>query len=202
MKITNQDIFHIYNYPINNNKNYFIFNNNKLFMLKNIIKRNNYPNIILNMKHIVFDLEDMKLTFEKFKYKLFDLQHIEPGDKISFDVDLKVYLDKGNILQSVKRWYYGENRDITYQHLSSLFEDYEKYLKMVIKSIFNPNVNTNYYNHAKTINEYNMALISGLVHLRNTYQQLDCEKVYSKVKQIIDMMNTFNNKFRNCTFSG
>jgi hypothetical protein len=143
-------------------------------MLQSILEKQNiYTMYIRHSSHIkmtkyYFDLEDMKNTFDSFKDKLGAITILKENDKVSFDIDNKTYIDQGHMLQSFKRWYYGESRDITRDRLSAIFEDYNKYLMMVLRSLYNQS-NYTFYDLADTVSIFNKQLITGLQNLHKTY---------------------------------
>lgn len=166
-------------------------------MLKNILEKQNIYNIYIkaftqNMTKYYFDLEDMKKTFSSFKDKMTALTQLQENDKLSFDNNNKIYIDRGHYLQSFKRWYYGESRDVTHDKLSIIFNDYNKYLMMVNRSLYNQ-PNYSFYDLADNVYLFNKDLIKGLNNLKNTYNNVKeyNEKLSLLIPVIIEYIGQF-----------
>lgn len=142
-------------------------------MLKNILKKQNmYIEYIDKthkiMTHYTFDIDDMKKTYNDFYDKLKALKDIKEGDKISFDIENRIYIDRASSLQCVKRWYYGETREVTYDKLSFLYDEYNKFLMMVLRSLYNQK-KQHFFSLADTVYLLNKDMVEGLNTLRRTY---------------------------------
>jgi hypothetical protein len=158
-----------------------------------------YSKNITNMTKLVYDLEDIKKNVLHYKKKLHALTIIQEGDKISFDVDNNVYIDYNNSFQSIKRWYYCENRIVTYDKLSLLFDDYNKLLLMIYHSIYNEK-NIEYYKIVDDILLFNKQVIIGLLNLKKTYSKdnNNDNKIKEITSVIIEYIKQMNNRYIIC----
>lgn len=159
----------------------------KIIDIQKYLEYSTYNN--LDMQNFNYDLEDMKANMVSFKEKLNDITLLEKGDKLSFDEQDKLYIDKFHSLQSVKRWYYGMNRENTCTKLASLFEDYNTFLLMVLRSLQSKN-NHEYLNIADQVKVFNRDMSKGLLYLKETYAN---ENDY--YQPIVDLVNTLKNRF-------
>lgn len=142
-----------------------------------------------DMQNFTYDIQDMKSNLVSFKEKLNDITLLEKGDKISFDDQDKLYIDKHHSLQSVKRWYYGMNRENTYEKMTSLFEDYNTFMLMVLKSLQTKN-NTEYLQIADELKVFNRDIGKGLLNLKDTYAN-----EYDYYQPMVDLINMMKNRF-------
>ena len=104
----------------------------------------------MEINYILLDLEILKQIKEDDKLGLIIL----PGEK-------KLFVDSSSRLSSIKRWFYGNNRENTITYLEELVEKIEKF------SNFVKNGNHNYLGNVlkKAIDE---ALV-GIENLKKTY---------------------------------
>lgn len=136
-------------------------------MLSNIIKNNMKD--ILPCSKISFDMKDMTTKFKYFKQRMRMVVFIEPYDKIGFNEQEEIYIDKYNSFQCIKRWYYNQNRDITKEKLKLLFDDYDIFLKMIELSLKSTD-GFNYISIAYSVISLNRNIITGLNNLKKTYE--------------------------------
>jgi hypothetical protein len=146
-----------------------ILEKQKIWYIYNIYYMYSKNIIDIDMVKHFFDLEDMKKNVLIFKDKLNALTLINEGDKISFDNDNIIYIDRNHTLQCIKRWYYNENRNNTYEKLSIIFDDYNKFLLMINRSLYNQQ-NLEFFTIADDVYLFNKNVIKGLYNLKKTYE--------------------------------
>jgi hypothetical protein len=89
--------------------------NNLMYKLRN---NNNY-----NLKKYIIDILSLKKTLDEFKNKFKNLIDISLNDKIYFDDSNVVQIDKSSYIQSLKRWYYSNNRNNTINKMTENVEE-------------------------------------------------------------------------------
>lgn len=145
---------------------------------KGNITPNTTPTPPTIFSEFMFDYTNMLNTFEDFQRKLHVFLHIQKGDKLGFTNNDVLYLDYSGIMQSMRRWYYNQNREVTARKLKTLLEDYIIFLNLIISSCTTGK--TRFIDLAEEVNIFNQTLMNGLDHLYVTY-----EKEPHKLKTII-----------------
>jgi hypothetical protein len=79
---------------------------------------NNY-----NIKKYLINILSLKKTLDEFKDKFKNFIDISLNDKIYFDDNNIIQIDKSSYIQSFKRWYYSNNRNNT---INKVIEDIEE----------------------------------------------------------------------------
>lgn len=79
---------------------------------------NNY-----NTKIYLINILSLKKTLDEFKNKFKNFIDISLNDKIYFDDNNIIQIDKSSYIQSFKRWYYSNNRNNT---INKVIEDIEE----------------------------------------------------------------------------
>jgi hypothetical protein len=79
---------------------------------------NNY-----NIKKYLINILSLKKTLDEFKDKFKNFIDISLNDKIYFDDNNIIQIDKSSYIQSFKRWYYSNNRNNT---INKVIEDIEQ----------------------------------------------------------------------------
>ena len=124
----------------------------------------------MEINYILLDLEILKQIKEDDKLGLIIL----PGEK-------KLFVDSSSRLSSIKRWFYGNNRENTITYLEELVEKIEKF------SNFVKNGNHNYLGNVlkKAIDE---ALV-GIENLKKTYNSdsITVAKLVLIVNKLLDV---------------
>lgn len=90
-----------------------ISNNNLMYK-----DTNNY-----NIKKYLINILSLKKTLDEFKDKFKNFIDISLNDKIYFDDNNIIQIDKSSYIQSFKRWYYSNNRNNT---INKVIEDIEE----------------------------------------------------------------------------
>lgn len=147
-----------------------------------------------SMLEYVYDLEDMNRRFSDYQERLGQLALLYDYDKIGFHED-KIYADRKSSFQFFRRWYYGQNREVTYINLKNLFDDYYIYINMV-KSSLNMNNAESYVILGRAVHSFNYSLISGLDKLKKTYENED-EKLVLLIADIINNLRMLNSQISN-----
>lgn len=150
------------------------------------------------MRNMKFDLEDMKNNYTIFEDKFNALYDLKKGDKISFDDDKKIYIDSQGSLQFLKRWYYGENRTNSYEKLNLVFDDYNKYLIMILGSI-RYRKQQEFLELADKVVYLNKKISVGLKNLKSTYTQYENynSNLIELLDTIIECLKQFEFKYNN-----
>lgn len=161
-------------------------------MLSNIIQTN-MKDIIPSNK-FSFDLQDMEQKFNTFKEKCKLIVFIEKNDKIGFDENDNIYIDKYNSFQCIKRWYYNQNRNMTKQKLKLLFDDYDIFLKMIELALKSPN-GQDYISLSISVIKMNKNIIQGLGQLKKTYE--NCTMITVLLNDILYNLLIMNEKISN-----
>jgi hypothetical protein len=153
-------------------------------MIDEIKKNINYYNI--NYLIVIFD---------KYKKNLEELKKIEYNDKLSFDDNDNIYIDKSNPLQFIKRWYYNENREKTYKILKKKLLDYEKYLSSVIYNLYKVKNTEKIKKYGEEIIMFNKEILEGLNNLYKTYEDKE-NKLLELLKKIIEKIKLNNEEIK------
>lgn len=139
---------------------------------------------------VEFDMEDIRNNTKNFKYKFEDLKNVKEGNKVSIWFD-KIYLD-GSIwgFQWAWRKSWGQGRETVKDYLTSKFDDYAKYLEMIVQAEIHGSSDS--HDTILEIMKENKELIEsikpGLINIQNTYIEdlhLQMSQVVSKI--IIDL---------------
>ena len=168
--------------------------NKSLFCEYNIINKLLY----LNLEHDHIQLEK---AFYVYKIMFEPLIKIEPYDKIGIEdcsnsdlfsdnkylnmekINFQLYLDKYKIYQSINRWYWCQKREIIFEKLTILFDEYKKLLdKVKLNNLTNTNVFKKLLND---LYEFNNKLIEKLLILKNTYTDNKVSECIDKIIQMI-----------------
>ena len=144
-------------------------------LIQTSINRNSLSNTVSNN----IKLSD-KFDIYKKRLKVFTL--ISEGEKIG-RYNNEYYIFSNTWSRQMWRWYYNENRNNTFSYLDSEFDDFVKFLDLIIETI-NSEINKSIY--VKLVNKINFFIkniIVGLYNLKKTY--IDCDKLNNKVDSII-----------------
>ena len=153
-------------------------------LIQTSINRNSLSNTVSNNIKLSDNFNDFKK-----KMKVFTL--ISEGEKIG-KYNGEYYIFSNTWSRQMWRWYYNENRNNTFSYLNSEFEEFVKFLDLVIQTI-NTEVNKTIY--TKLINKINFFIkniIVGLYNLKKTY--IDCDKLNNKIDSIILTLIDFKNE--------
>ena len=135
---------------------------------------------------------EKNFVIQKNKLNIFLL--IKEGDKIMNDTKKHVlYLEPPSYLQSIKRWWYGENKTRTFDHLDCYFIEFMRFLDSILAIINDRNKSTISpfgYSVCKYIN----AIIPGIHILKLTYP--DYTKLHNKIASIIITLVDFKTEYR------
>lgn len=115
---------------------------------------------------------------------------IDLPDDNSFKVFIKLseikwalYLDKSSYAQSVKRWWYEQNRKDIFDNLTTMFNVYTNYLKYVYTQF----TYTKFLDLKPKILDFNQKLILGLDNLKLTYK--NDETIVNIISTIIESIS-------------
>ena len=156
--------------------------------------------------NIMFDLDDMFETFKAFNTKFSPFSLIEVGDKISIQ-DNKLIVFKNGNLQSIQRWWYNTNRNLSIQQLEEYLDDYFKFMEMsalclstskkgynCVKSESGKSV-LDLLVHTKTLNKL---IVVALSNLMKTYN--DTITIKAKIEGIKNVIEGFNSQLSDSFF--
>lgn len=175
-------------------------------MFQELLKINIYDYILNNQIMKNYNIEELEKIFKNFKEILEGLKDVEINDKISFDENNKIYVDKGHSLQFVKRWYYGENRDKTYNILNEQLTNYDNFLSIISYILYSYRRTTRHENLYIEVLNFNEKIVKGLKNLYKTYDEkykLNNEPVKTGelllklLKGMIDTIQILNVKLKN-----
>lgn len=190
-------------HPFLNEINNETFNDTK--KIKNYY--NNLYNQIIQRKNKKL-YEDYSIFIEKYNSifitnynELKNICLLNNNDKLVFDNNGNISIDKYDFSQFIRRWYNNQHRDLIYKYLPLKFNNYFIFLKSIIEFL-NKNTNLNNYNLFKKfifkIIDFNKLLIDGLSKLINTYYNDNkLTLLLKKIKYNLYVNNCYieNNKF-------
>jgi ferritin len=144
----------------------------------------------------VVDFKSVESNFNKFKVKMAQIEYIEEHDKIGFDENDILYINKQSTLQPIVRWLYSQNRERSINKLSETFSEYSKLLQMIkISMVHSKNNVIELDDLLDEISIFNKKMLSGLDNLYKTYCSDD---VYGKL--IKDILNALCNFEKNTSY--
>ena len=148
-------------------------------MIRNLIQSSINKNSLSNSVSNNIQLSE---NFNIFKHKLKIFTLVSEGEKIGKYKD-EYYIFSNTWSRQIWRWYYNENRNNTFSYLTEEFENFVKFLDLVIETIkveFNKPI---YKKLIKQINFFIKNIIVGLYNLKKTY--IDSDEISNKVDSII-----------------
>lgn len=155
--IDNTDNFDNFNtiidYSYNNT-----YNNKNIYSLNNNNKYNNYNK--LNKQQLYYFKENFKI----YKIQLKQLTLLEINDKLYFDNQENICIDKYDNLQFFRRWYNNQHRDSYYKLLNKKIMKYIFYLTDINEILLYNN------NHNNNIEEF-IQLCIGIINFNHTINQ-------------------------------
>jgi hypothetical protein len=130
----------------------------------------------MELNYILFDLEIVKQIKKDDKLGLIIL----PGEK-------KLFVDSNNRLSSIKRWYYGNNRENTITYLEELTAKIEKFCNFLING-----------NHDNLRNLLKKAIIEALVGIENLKKTYNSDSItLAKLVLIVNKLTNITSKLEN-----
>jgi hypothetical protein len=175
-----------------------------LFLMKN---KSMFYEHDLTYKLLNFNLENDHIQLEKafdiYKIMFEPLVNLKPYDKIGIEycsnselfsnntylnsvkINFKLYLDKYKFYQSISRWYWNQKRQLIFDKLFIIFEEYKK---IYDKVRLNELRNTKIFN--KLLNDmiiFNDILIEKLFLLKKTYLNDSVTILIDKIIKIIEI---------------
>ena len=126
--------------------------------------------------HVIFtpylyDLTD-KLTM--YQAQIGNIQYLKISDKIGFDEEGNLYINKGWSGQGIMRWYYNQNREKSLEKTLDVFELYHAFVRTFLEQMSNPpsyqKGYDEYVDFAELIQEFNSKLVGGFDILIETYK--------------------------------
>ena len=144
-------------------------------LIQSSINKNSLSNTVSN---------NVKLSenFNEFKNKLKVFTLISEGEKIG-KYNNEYYIFSNTWSRQIWRWYYNENRNNTFLYLNEEFEDFIKFLDLIIETIKLEFSKEIYKNLINKINFFVKNIIIGLYNLKKTY--IDSDEINNKVDSII-----------------
>ena len=125
----------------------------------------------MDINYILLDLEIVKQIKEDDKLGLIIL----PGEK-------KLFVDSSSRLSSIRRWYYGNNREDTITYLEELTEKIEKFSNFV--------KNGNHINLGNVLKKAINEALVGIENLKKTYNSdsITVAKLVLIVNKLLDVL--------------
>ena len=137
------------------------------------------------------DIEDMEKNSERFIRVLDGLSKVKSGEKLFMTTEgdeTNFYVDQ-MYFQSIMRWVYGQKRDEIYKELSTILEDYFKFLNM-LENIYKNDKNSTDSKREKLLEimgkhaDFSNLCIQGLGNLTETYvDNEDYKSLYESYKK-------------------
>ena len=149
-------------------------------------------------------IEDKVTNFEKvfikFKIELKLFETLKSGHKImKNNITNILYAEPPSNWQWIKRWWYGEDKERTFQYLDKIFTEFMRFLDSIIKYMRENNYYPRVTRLNKQICDYINLIIPGLCSLKYTYpeyKEIHC-KVASIVVTLIDFKKEAYKRSRN-----
>ena len=69
------------------------------------------------MNNYRVDITEISKSMERFQARFSPLSNLKTGDKIGYDEHKNIYISETGYFQSIKRWYYSQNRDGVFKEL-------------------------------------------------------------------------------------
>lgn len=120
------------------------------------------------------------------------IKQLQPDDKLAVSLEkgeTKLYVHYSSYFLSIKRWYYGYNRDETILYLEKLIDNIEKSSNVI--------VNGQHIDLANLLKNSINSSIKGFNNLKNTYQNDSIINskiilIENKLKTIYDILEKFS----------
>ena len=137
---------------------------------------------------------ELDKAFDVQKKKLNIFLSIKAGDKIMEDGNRGVlYIEPPSYFQSIKRWWYGENKVSTFKYLDLYFVEFIRFLDNILAIINDRNKSTISplgYSVCVYINK----IIPGIHMLKSTYPNY--VELHDKIASIIITLIDFKTEYR------
>lgn len=137
---------------------------------------------------------ELDKAFDVQKKKLNIFLSIQVGDKIMEDGAKNIlYIEPASYFQSIKRWWYGENKVSTFKYLDLYFLEFMRFLDNILAIINNRNkssISPLGYAVCKYINN----IIPGIHTLKSTYPNYT--ELHDKIASIIITLIDFKEEYR------
>ena len=135
---------------------------------------------------------DKAFVVQKKKLNIF--LSIKVGDKIMEDSSKGVlYIEPPSYFQSIKRWWYGENKVSTFKYLDRYFVEFVRFLDRILAIVDDRNkssISPLGYSVCKYINN----IIPGIHVLKSTYPNY--VELHDKIASIIITLIDFKTEYR------
>ncbi len=148
--------------------------------------------IYIDFTNYDVDLKSIETNFNIFKCKFENIEFIQENDKIGFDENEILYINKQGTLQPIIRWFYSQNRENSINKLSENFLEYSKLLQMIKSIIYSRKNSDELIELSENIITFNKRIMKGLDNLYKTYR-ID----YNYGKLIKDMIKVLCNFEKN-----
>lgn len=137
------------------------------------------------------DMEDIENNSQRFLGALDGLSKVKSGEKLYMvkENDETIFYVDQMYFQSIMRWVYGQKRDEIYKELSTILEDYFKFLNM-LENIYKNDKNSTDSKREKLLEimgkhaDFSNLCIQGLGNLTETYvDNEDYKSLYESYKK-------------------
>lgn len=140
-----------------------------------------------------YDYENIYQSCNKFMKKFEVLEYVNPGDKLGIQTDGSIYINRANMVQSVTRWFSGQNRTDVVKTLEKYINEYIIFLRLIHTMVI---TNKQLCNQpkitklTKDVTKINETLLHGLDVIQHTYKgDIDIVSKLKILKSNIDYRN-------------
>ena len=144
----------------------------------------------INMSNTIdnSEIEDKVTNFEKnfikFQLELKIFEYLKSGHKVMMDTTTNIlYSEPPSYFQWMKRWWYGEDKERTFDYLDNIFTQFMKFLDTILTYIHENKYCPRVIILNKRICAYINKIIPGLCSLKYTYPKY--KEIHCKVGSIV-----------------
>ncbi len=139
-------------------------------------------------------LEDLETEYEKQKNKLDIFISMKENDKLMENTSQKVlYIEPPGYFQFLKRWWYGEDKQTTFNHLDKYFTSFIRFLDNILGFVKTDNI-INILPLGNKVCKFINCIIPGIHVLKATYPNYI--ELHNKIASIIITLIDFKTEFR------
>jgi hypothetical protein len=130
------------------------------------------------------DTANMISNFTVFKLKLAGLADVSLNDKIYFDNNDHIVVDKYDSIQFIRRWAFGINRVNTLTKLRELFDEYSKLTDMILFSMSTKHIKLANMHLFDMVRKFSAKIYDGILNLLQTYDDdEDAKSILLSIKE-------------------
>ena len=144
-----------------------------------------------------YDYSNMIKTFESFREYFTALRSLQVGDKIGYDENNNLYIDRSGYRQGIIRWYYKQSRTGAIDKLKSKIDEYILFIRF-IDNVYGETIDENHRSLVrsiiKNITILHNTITNALFFLSKTYKS--DKKIHETIIMIKDSLTFYNNFIR------